>query len=207
MQALFVHGMGRSPISAIPLLWRLKRQNISPSWFFYSVTFQDFPSITQRLQKKIVSIAEKGDYVLIGHSLGGVLIRNALASLPEGTKLPDRVFLLGSPVRASRIATTLRRNVLYRLATRDCGQLLASEERMKNVPPSLIPTTSIVGTRSLFGLSRLFGNEMNDGIVSHSEVTADWISEEIYVPVIHSVLPWNRQVSRLVIERLLPSMH
>ena len=207
MQALFVHGMGRSPISAIPLLWRLKRQNISPSWFFYSVTFQDFPSITQRLQKKIVSIAEKGDYVLIGHSLGGVLIRNALATLPEGTKLPDRVFLLGSPIRASRIATALRSNLLYRLATQDCGQLLASEERMKNVPPSPIPTTSIVGTRTMIGLSRLFGDEINDSIVSHSEVTADWISEEIYVPVIHSVLPWNRQVSRLLIERLVPSTH
>ncbi len=207
MQALFVHGMGRSPVSAIPLLWRLKRQSISPSWFFYSVTFQNFPSITQRLQKKIVAIAQKGDYVLIGHSLGGVLIRNALASLPEGTKLPDRVFLLGSPVRASRIATALRHNVLYRLATRDCGQLLASEERMKNVPPSSIPTTSIVGTRTLFGLSQLFGDEINDSIVSHSEVTADWISEELHVPVIHSVLPWNRQVSQLVIERLLPTSH
>ncbi len=207
MQALFVHGMGRSPVSAIPLLWRLKRQNISPSWFFYSVTFQNFPSITKRLQKKIVAIAQKGDYVLIGHSLGGVLIRNALATLPEGTKLPDRVFLLGSPIRASRIATALRSNLLYRLATQDCGQLLASEERMKNVPPSPIPTTSIVGTRTMIGLSRLFGDEINDSIVSHSEVTADWISEELLVPAIHSAMPWSQQVSRLVIERLTPSTH
>ena len=207
MQAMFVHGMGRSPVSAIPLLWRLKRQGISPFWFFYSVTFQNFPAISQRLQKKIVAIAEKGDYVLIGHSLGGVLIRDALASLPAGTKLPDRIFLLGSPIHASRIATALRNNLLYRLATKDCGQLLASEERMKLVPPSPIPTTSIVGTRTLFGLSRLFGHEINDSIVSHSEVTADWISEEIHVPVIHSALPWNRQVSQHVIERLMPSKH
>jgi pimeloyl-ACP methyl ester carboxylesterase len=207
MQALFVHGMGRSPISAIPLLWRLKRKSISPSWFFYSVTFEDFSAISQRLQKKILAIAAKGDYVLIGHSLGGVLIRDAVASLPSGTKMPDRIFLLGSPIHASRIATALRRNVLYRLATRDCGQLLASEERMKLVPPSPIPTTSIVGTRTIVGLSSLFGDEINDGIVSHSEVTADWISEELQVPAIHGALSWSRQVSQLVIERLSVSSH
>jgi hypothetical protein len=202
MQALFVHGMGRSPISAIPLLWRLERNGISPFSFFYVVTFQNFASISRRLQSKIIEIAENGDYVLIGHSLGGVLIRNAIASLPAGTKLPDRVFLLGSPIRPSRIAHLLRHNWLYSLATRDCGQLLASEERMTNVPPSPVPTTSIIGTRCLFGLSRLFGDEENDSVVSYTEVTADWITEEIRVPLTHTFLPSHRAVSEAVISRI-----
>ena len=204
MQALFVHGMGRSPLTAIPLLWRLKHHGITPLWFFYVVTFQDFSSISQRLQRKIIRVAAKGDYILIGHSLGGVLIRDAMSSLPVGTKLPEHVYLLGSPVRPSRIARLLKFNWLYRLVTRDCGQLLASEERMQNVPPSPVPTTSIIGTWTFPGLAWLFGNEENDSVVSCTEVAADWIGEEIRVPVTHTFLPSNRHVTRSLIERLPP---
>ena len=202
MQALFVHGMGRSPVSALPLLWRLERRGVLPFTFFYTVTFENFSSITRRLQNKIIDIGSNGDYVLIGHSLGGVLIRNAMASLPCSAKLPERVFLLGSPIRPSRIAQSFRQNWLYRLATQDCGQLLASEERMTSVPPSPVPTTSIIGTKCLMGLSRLFGGEENDSVVSYSEVTSDWISEEVRVPVTHTFLPSHRSVSEAVIERI-----
>lgn len=202
MQALFVHGMGRSPISAIPLFWRLKRHGISPFGFFYSVTFQSFSSISRRLQRKIVKIAARGDFVLIGHSLGGVLIREALSSLPPGTKLPERLFLLGSPVHPSRIARRLRHNWLYRLATQDCGQLLASDERMNQVAASPVATTSIIGTRCLPGLSSLFGNEENDSVVSYQEVAADWIAEEVRFCVTHTFMPSHRSVSAAVIERI-----
>ena len=204
MQALFVHGMGRSPLSALPMLWRMKRSGIQPLSFFYSVTFETFSSISHRLQQKIIGVASKGDYVLVGHSLGGVLIRDAVASLPPETRLPERVFLLGSPVRPSRIARIFHRNWLYKAATRDCGQLLASEERMQNVAPCPVPTTSIVGTKCLIGMSRLFGEEENDSVVTHSEIAADWISEEVRVPVTHTFLSSNRRVSKAVIERIPP---
>lgn len=202
MQALFVHGMGRSPVSAIPLLWRLKSHGIAPHSFFYTVTFQNFESIVQRLVKKIARIADTGEYVLVGHSLGGVLIRSAVAALPAGTRLPNHIYLLGSPVRPSRVARFFSRNWLYWLATRDCGQLLSSEERMRQVAPSLVPTTSIVGTRGLYGRLGPFGDEANDGIVAASEVAAEWISEEIRIPVIHTTMPYSNRVSKLLIERL-----
>ena len=202
MQALFVHGMGRSPLSAFPLLRRLKQNGITPHWYFYSVTFQSFPSISDRLERKIERLAAQGDYVLIGHSLGGVLIRDAVAALPAGTRMPSRIFLLGSPVRPSRIAKALRRNWLFRLATRDCVQLLGSEDRMGCVAASQVPTTSIVGTKSYKPLKRLFGDEENDCVVSYSEVCADWISEEIHLPVSHTFMPSNSLVTKTVVEKL-----
>ena len=202
MQALFVHGLGRSPLSALPLIWRLKKHGVAASSIFYFATFQNFDSITRRLCDKIISLASKGDYILIGHSLGGVLIRNAVASLPPGTRLPSRIFLLASPVRPSRIAKYLSRNWLFWLATRDCGQLLSSEERMQEIAPCNVPTTSIIGTRGLYGKLSPFGDEANDGIVSETEVAAPWISEEIRVPVIHTYMPSNKRVSQLIIERI-----
>ncbi|WP_040591690.1 esterase/lipase family protein [Schlesneria paludicola] len=204
MQVVFVHGMGRTPLSAWPLLWRLRQRHVSVTTFFYSVTFQSFASIEARLRGHLIQVASQGEYALIGHSLGGVLIRSAIASLPPETRLPARVFLLGSPVQPSRIAKYLSRNVLFRLATHDCGQLLASDDRMGQVAPSCVPTTSIIGTRGLHGSISPFGDEPNDGVVSESEVAADWITEELRVPVVHSFLPSNRLVTELILERIEP---
>lgn len=184
------------------LLRRLKKHGLSTHSIFYIATFEDFQSIENRLVAKIGEIAEKDEYVLIGHSLGGVLIRSAVAALPEGTRLPNRVFLLGSPIRSSRVARFFRNNWIFRIATRDCGRLLSSDERMQQIAPSVVPTTSIVGTRGLYGRFSPFGNEINDGIVSASEISAEWISEVIHVPTIHTYMPSNKRVSQLVIERL-----
>ena len=203
MQALFVHGMGRTPLSGFPLLWRLRQRGISTHGFFYSVTFQSFRAISQRLQRKIAIVAAQGEYVLIGHSLGGVLIRDAVAALPPEIRRPQRIFLLGSPIRPSRMAQRVHRNWLFRLFTRDCGQLLASEARMEQVAGCDVPTTSIVGTCRILVLSRFFGEEENDGVVSHSEITANWITEEIRVRVTHTFIPSNRRVTELVVARIV----
>ena len=206
MQAVFVHGMGRTPLSGLRLMWRLKRHGISVSSFFYSVTFQNFKSIETRLRKKIIRVASRGDYVLVGHSLGGILIRSAIASLPPGTRLPTRIFVLGSPVRPSRIAKYLSRYWLFRIATYDCGHLLSSEERMQGIATSPVPTTSFVGTHGLYGKLSPFGDEVNDGVVTASEVSANWITEEVRVPVVHSWMPSSKQISQLIIERLTPTI-
>ena len=204
MHALFVHGMGRSPLSGARLLWSLRRQGISISVFSYVVTFQAFDAIVQRLARQILRLAKQGDYVLIGHSLGGVLIRSAITRLPEGTRLPKRVFLLGSPVSPSRIATFLRKNWLYWLLTQDCGQLLASAERMEQIPACEVPTTSIVGTKGFHGRFSPFGNEPNDGAVTESELFATWIDEEIRLPVTHTFMSSTCSVTEAILHRLFP---
>ena len=71
MQALFIHGMGRTPLSALPMLARLKSKGLQPSTFGYATAFHDFGTISQRLAGRIQEMADKGDYILIGHSLGG----------------------------------------------------------------------------------------------------------------------------------------
>jgi hypothetical protein len=202
MQALFVHGMGRTPLSGFRLLRRLRKLGVETVTFFYSVTFQNYSSIENRLRQKVIEMAGRGDYVMVGHSLGGVLIRSVLGSLPAGTRLPKRVFLMGSPVRPSRIAKYLQRNWLFRLATGDCGQLLGSDDRMQEIAPCSVPTTSFVGTSGLHGRISPFGDEVNDGIVSASEISAPWITEQLEVPVVHSWMPSSKHVSELIVERI-----
>ncbi|MBT9567854.1 MAG: alpha/beta hydrolase [Thiobacillus sp.] len=202
MHALFVHGMGRTPLSGRHMLACLRAEKIVTHTAAYAATFERFDAIRDRLALRIAHVAAQGDYVLIGHSLGGVLIRAALATLSPDTRRPSRVFLLGSPVRHSSFAYRLRRNWVFRVLAGDCGQLLASSERMTAIGRLEVPTTSIVGTTGWKGGLNPFQGDLNDGIVSLTETHADWIDEEVRVPAVHTYLPSNRTVTALIIERI-----
>ncbi len=207
MQLLFVHGMGRSPLSGGLMLWLLKRSGFRVRVFGYSVSFDDFAGIRARLVERISQVAAQGDYVLVGHSLGGVLLRAALNDLPSGTRKASHLFLLGSPVRPARLANRLRNNLIYKTITRDCGRLLGSAERMAELGPVAVPTTVVVGVRGLPWPKDPFDGELNDGVVARSEVCADWAGDEVHVPVGHTFLPASRCVARLILERIgVPAM-
>lgn len=202
LRVLFVHGMGRSPLSGLPVLMRLRAAGFAISTFGYTVALRDFASTRDRLRDRLVRCGTEGRYVVVGHSLGGVLLRSALAQIPAGARPPEQLFLLGSPIRPSRLAKRLQHNPLYRAVTGDCGQLLASEGRMAGVGVPKIPTTTVIGVRSLRGLRRLFGEEPNDGIVAVSEVQAGWAADEVRVPVSHSFLPASCRVAEALLARL-----
>ena len=203
MMALFVHGMGRTSVSGWLMLRQFRRAGLGTATFGYSAIRESFNQIAGRLCTRLAAIlANEEEVVLVGHSLGGVLLREALAVLKPTDRRPLHLFLLGSPVRPSRMAMRLSQNLLFRAATTDCGQLLASSARMSAVRPPSLPTTGIAGTRSIVGLHGAFAHEPNDGVVSLSEVSADWLTEQVLVPVIHPLLPSSRCVATVVLERL-----
>src|SRR5262245_47294186 len=164
--------MGRSQASGWPLLWQLKRAGLATSAFGYAVSREDFDAITVRLVAKIRLLAMHDDYVLIGHSLGGVLLRAAVNRLPGEMRPAQRMFLLGSPLQPARLGQRFYAHPIYRLFTRDCGQLLGSATRMAAIGAVNVPTTSIAGTRGPAAQHGPFGGELNDGVLTVSEVTA-----------------------------------
>jgi hypothetical protein len=194
--------MGRTPLSGWGLLRQLRVHGIDTSTFGYATALQNFSQISSRLSSRIVRLADDGEYILIGHSLGGLLLRSALASLPMGTRAPIRVFLLGSPTQPARLAKMLSRNPLFRMATGDCGQMLASDVRMHAVPPVVTPSTGVFGNRGMPVTSLAFRGEPNDGVVSVSEASAPWITDQVIVPVVHTFLPTSERVAVIVLERI-----
>jgi hypothetical protein len=202
MRALFVHGMGRSPLSGWRLLSRLEREGISPDTFAYSATFESVAKIQTRLTSRITALANEDEYVLIGHSLGGVLLRCAVNELASETRPPRRLFLIGSPMRAPQLARRVRDHAIYRIITRDCGQLLGSPQRMLAIKALSIPTTCIAGIRGLAATGRAFAGAPNDGVLAISEVTAEWICEHHQVNAIHTLLPTSAEVIRIIVQRM-----
>ncbi len=200
MQLLYVHGMGRSPLSGWPMLRHLRKAGFATSVFGYVAALEPFDAIVRRLRTRIEHIARQGPYVVAGHSLGGVLLRAALTSMPSGTLQPQHVFLIGSPMSSSRLAVKLKARVAFKLLTGDCGQLLASPERMSTVAPLSIPTTAIVGIAGPRGRLSPFGEEPNDGVVSDSEVSASWVHNKVELQHLHTFLPASASVANVIIQ-------
>ncbi|MES2048327.1 MAG: alpha/beta hydrolase [Pseudomonadota bacterium] len=192
--------MGRTPLSGARLLLYLRTRGYSANIFGYSTALENFAAIRERLSRKITQLAAQGEYVLIGHSLGGVLLRSALSQCPVTSRAPKHVFLLGSPVSASRMAKKLSEKILFRLLAGDCGQLLSSSERMATIAGLKVPNTSIVGIKGINGRYSPFLDELNDGIVAVSEAQAEWIGKEIRVPVIHTFLPASALVCHILLK-------
>jgi len=194
--------MGRTPLSALPLLLRLRMHGYPVGVFGYSTAWHTFAAIRDRLQERLVRLAAEGPYALVGHSLGGVLLRSALRALPAGTRQPEHLFLLGSPMRSARLARRLRNHRVYRLVTGDCGQLLACETRMQGIGSVEGRSTAIMGVKGFRGTRSAFLDEPNDGVVGVSELHAEWLQEEVRVPVVHTFLPASGRVAAVLLERL-----
>ena len=202
MLVLFVHGMGRTPLSGWPLLRRLRQGGLRTTTFGYTTAFESFNSITLRLISRLSKIAATESYIVVGHSLGGVLLRAALNTLPAHANRPRHVFLLGSPIQPSRLALRLKNNLLYRAFTGDCGQLLASPSRMSAIGALSETTTGIAGVRGIANRHGPFRGEPNDGVVSVAEVSAPWLSKQRLVPVIHTLLPASRHVAEVILREV-----
>lgn len=184
------------------MLRRLRQAGMQTETFAYLAAFEDFETIVARLKSRIVRLAVSDAYIVIGHSLGGVLLRGALNALPHGTALPTHVYLLGSPVLPSRLAARLQGRWIFRALAGDCGQLLGSLERMGAIGPVAAPTTGVAGVRGFLGSRSRFGQDINDGVVALSEVSAPWLADPVQVPVVHTLLPSSAVVADVIVEGL-----
>ena len=186
MLVLLVHGLGRTPVSLFGLASALRRAGHHTRFFGYSPTFESLPRILGRLERRLQSLANPGRPVgLVGHSLGGLLLRLALDRVPS--LRVHHFAMLGTPNRGSLMARLACRWLPFRLLTRECGRYLATASNFENLPQLSVPCTVIAGTAGPLGRFWPFGTEFNDGIVSVSEVEIERDSTTT-IAALHSFL-------------------
>lgn len=203
MRALLVHGMGRTPASMLVLARRLRQAGLTTAQFGYVPAVERYDRIVDRLVGRVSAMATDPDYIVIGHSLGGLLLRSALARLEPTLPQPRHLFMLATPNRSPRLARRWHRNVAYRLYTGDAGQLLADAERVQSIPLPAVPYTIIAGTSGTRRPWSAFRDEPNDWIVGLSEVHLRDDDRIIELPVGHTFM----MNSRAVAEEVVSCMH
>ena len=192
MDVVLVHGMGRTPLSMMRLRRRLRQAGHHAVLFGYSPTFETLQGATARLVKRIERRVDTRHYALVGHSLGTVIIRTALAHLQH--RPPAACIFLAPPMLACRAARHFSRCRLYRLLMGEMGQLLADESFMRRLPMPAVPTRIYAGVGGPRASWLPFGMEANDGILAVSEATGRHQAMAVEVPSLHTFIMNSKRV-------------
>ena len=201
MVILLVHGLGRTRRSFFLLSRRLANYGHTPDFFSYSSRTESHDSILARLVTKLQALADTETEVgLVGHSFGGLLLREAIAVVP---KLKVRhLVMLGTPNCGARLARALYACIPPRLLSGTCRECLIKEAWFRNLPELSVPYSVVAGTTGWRGPLNPFNGEVNDGAVAVSETLVKSDDNPVLVPSLHTFLMNSRLVYRLIVEKL-----
>jgi hypothetical protein len=161
---------------------------------------ESFSRICDRLHVRLERIAGSGHaYAVLGHSLGGVLLR---AALPGVQPQPEHLVMLGTPNRPPRLARRFRTWWPFWITGGDSGHRLGDPEFFAALPRPAVPYTIIAGTGGYRGRRSPFGAEENDWIVGVSETMMTDADEPVLVAVGHTFMMSNRAVRAAVLRAL-----
>jgi pimeloyl-ACP methyl ester carboxylesterase len=195
---VYVHGLWLTGLEGSFLRRRLALDlNAETRAFRYPSVSADI-SANARALGRFLSGLGADTLHLVGHSLGGVVIRK-LFEMGEGDRLPPgRLVFMGSPLNGSRAAANLVRvpfgKMLVGRGVRE--ELLSPRERCWDGPREL---GVIAGSLSV-GLGRLVGvfGAPSDGTIFVEETRLAGITQHLVVPVSHIGLPYSKLVAAQV---------
>src|SRR3954469_6129068 len=104
MQVILIHGMGRTALSMLRLGRAIRRAGHPVHLFGYVAAVEPFARIADRARRECARLGARGPYAIVGHSLGGLLARVALAGAPASFPLPRHLMMLGTPHHPPRQA-------------------------------------------------------------------------------------------------------
>lgn len=195
MDAILIHGMGRTPLAMSILAVRLRAAGIRPFLFGYSATFERWDSCVHRFERFITSRVKTNEYIIIGHSLGTVLTR---AALPRLSHQPRACFLLAPPTQACQLARHFAPYRSAKLLGGEIGQLLANQEFMQSLPLPGVPTKIYAGTAGPRGRYSPFGEEPNDSVLTVKETMLPYVPIQTF-PVLHTFIMNSKIITRDIV--------
>jgi pimeloyl-ACP methyl ester carboxylesterase len=198
---VLLHGLWLPACFLWPLARRLERRGFAVSLFSYPSVRDDLAANASRLARFLSGI-DAGRVHLVGHSLGGILIRALFHYHPD--RSPGRIVTLGTPHGGCRVARHLSRSLFWRRAMgRSVAQLLAGDVQQWSLPPREIGV--IGGTRS-FGMGRFLYRGLprpNDGLLTVEESALRGAHDSVILPVSHTGMLFSRALAHQVGEFLV----
>ena len=199
MRVLLIHGLARTPLSLLGLARDLRSAGHRTELVAYSGTLESYGGIVARVRRRLEAAAQRGQpYAIVGHSLGGLIVRAAMDRWPSHWPLPRHLVMLGTPNRVPRLARRFHRWWPYRLVNGQCGQLLAEPSFFAGLPRPRVPTTVIAGTKAWPRALSFLGDVANDGVVAVDEASMGEGAGLIELPASHTFMMNNRQVRATV---------
>jgi pimeloyl-ACP methyl ester carboxylesterase len=193
---VLIHGLWLSGYILFVLARRLRRQGFAVYTFSYPSVRADLRVNAARLARFLDTL--DADIVhLVGHSLGGILIRALFHYAPP--RKPGRIVTLGTPHGGSQVAKHLSQYAFWRWAMgKGMTNLLDGLPQGWPLPTREIGAIS--GNRSI-GFGRILYRPLaspNDGLVSVEESSLAGARDHIVSPASHTGMLFSRAVARQV---------
>lgn len=189
---ILAHGLWVPGLVMHPLASRLERAGFRCHSFAYAGRARPLEAHAERLARLARQL---GPAHFLGHSLGGLVVLEALQSDPAIAV--GRVLLLGTPAQGCLSGRWLARHAAGRW-------LLGESERLWREAPAARWTRSeplgVIAGTTPFGLGRMVGRlpGPNDGVVCVEETAVAGMAERAVLPVSHSAMLVSARVAENV---------
>lgn len=213
---ILLHGLMRTSSCMKPLANEIRSRREPPPeiiYFNYASSRDSVPSHAAAFREMIENLPGKPRWKAVGHSLGNIVLRMAIAQWqaegdPHGlVERLDRAVMLGPPNQGSSFAKKLSQLGVFETVTGTSGMQLGPKwngfQESLGIPAC--PFCVIAGDLSQQRIQNPWLKGPNDGIVTVEETKLDGMKELIVHPVVHSFLMQDSRCVRDAIDFLYPS--
>ena len=193
---VLLHGLGRTRWS----LWPVAREATKRGHVVHNLGYPSrrapIEELAENVGHRVSRIAADGAVDVVTHSMGGIVLRAAVAAGVIPGESVRRVVMLAPPNHGSQVADRLKDYAFYRLALGPAGQQIGTGEHSVplRLPPPPFEVGIIAGRRPNNPFfARVLGDE-SDGKVTVASAQLDGMRELVVVDRSHTFIMWAPDV-------------
>ncbi|MFW9735933.1 triacylglycerol lipase [Vibrio parahaemolyticus] len=194
MKIIILHGLYMHGLVMLPLSQKLRKLGYETQVLSYNTVAIDESSLFDSIDHSLNPLTAN---VLVGHSLGGLMIKRYLANRKPTTSLISHVVAIGSPLKGASIVGRIQDLGLGAILGNSPHHGLNKHDDAWAFPQKL---GSIAGTVPIGARPLLIRNDntMSDGTVTVEETRLDGLQDHIEVKQTHTSLIYNTFVPQQI---------
>ncbi|HHX8265799.1 TPA: triacylglycerol lipase [Vibrio diabolicus] len=194
MRIIILHGLYMHGLVMQPLSQKLRKLGYETQVLSYNTVAIDESSLFDSIDHSLNPLTAN---VLVGHSLGGLMIKRYLANRKPTTSLISHVVAIGSPLKGASIVGRIQDLGLGAILGNSPHHGLNRHNDAWAFPQKL---GSIAGTMPIGARPLLIRNDntMSDGTVTVEETRLDGMQDHIEVKQTHTSLIYNTFVPQQI---------
>ncbi|HHC6637252.1 TPA: triacylglycerol lipase [Vibrio parahaemolyticus] len=194
MKIIILHGLYMHGLVMQPLSQKLRKLGYETQVISYNTVAIDESSLFDSIDHSLNPLTAN---VLVGHSLGGLMIKRYLANRKPTTSLISHVVAIGSPLKGASIVGRIQDLGLGAILGNSPYHGLNKHDDAWAFPQKL---GSIAGTVPIGARPLLIRNDntMSDGTVTVEETRLDGMQDHIEVKQTHTSLIYNTFVPQQI---------
>ncbi|EGR1170005.1 triacylglycerol lipase [Vibrio parahaemolyticus] len=194
MKIIILHGLYMHGLVMQPLSQKLRKLGYETQVISYNTVAIDESSLFDSIDHSLNLLTAN---VLVGHSLGGLMIKRYLANRKPTTSLISHVIAIGSPLKGASIVGRIQDLGLGAILGNSPHHGLNKHDDAWAFPQKL---GSIAGTVPIGARPLLIRNDntMSDGTVTVEETRLDGMQAHIEVKQTHTSLIYNTFVPQQI---------